>query len=689
MSGARSRPKILQMTSSLLTGDTEAQETVSAFAGFRKRRAKSDLNAPHTTMFKDAASAKSAALQRVCAVDPWLTLYSSDGLRGALIHSPLWMYASIALVLSNTLWIAIETDNPDIDRPAHWLLSVDSVFCFLFLIELTARISALTRWHYIFTDGWLMFDVVMGLLNVVEAWIMPHFGNGAYADGAGSLRALRVLRLSRIARTLMIFRLIPELALLIRSITQALRAVTAVMCLLVLYVFINALYFTNLARDTELEAVLFPDVITSMKTLIVRGTLLDSPMMVIDMLVRESASLTMLFTMFIFVTACLLLNMLVGVLVEVVSVSAAVEQEETLAHFVMDALTQCLSHIGHDSQQKVTRRMMERVVRQGVMNEVLRVLDISMSKTTLLDHIFETDGGVVETVSMSNVVMTLLQLRSTAPATVRDVLDARRVVLHRLAQIEAMLRDPVRFRRPVRKVRGPLLQTSRLSPASMSSARAGIASQTLHSTTPSETAVPTAEPTASISSKELISQEFDIIAQQLTELHEQVLLDLAPMQVGRTGIVPGIPHATSEDPVMSDPGKSPRPSWQSPKTRRGDFSLAFDAYASERVEVPGEPATRLRSGESAATRLQSGDSAASRRQSGESFASRRQSGETATSSTFDAAVQQLVDPWSEQTRHPARGLLPCVPPDKNPIGQSGVLSSEPNHPVDVIVHYCF
>eukprot|EP00971_Amphidinium_carterae_P291694 5790721-Amphidinium_carterae.1 len=91
----------------------------------------------------------------------------------------------------------------------------------------------------------------------------------------------------------------------------------------------------------------------------------------------------------------------------------------------MDATVASLANIGHDNDQRVTRKQLERVVRQGVMNEVMRCLDISMSKTTLLDHIFEKDTGTVETVTVSAVVLTLLQLRSTNPATVRDVLDAR------------------------------------------------------------------------------------------------------------------------------------------------------------------------------------------------------------------------------------------------------------------------
>eukprot|EP00971_Amphidinium_carterae_P314641 6254324-Amphidinium_carterae.1 len=148
-----SRPKMMKGFGSTISV-FDSDEAVSAFAGFKKRRAKSDLYAP-TTLLKDAAAAKSAALQRVCSVDPWLSLYSNDGFRGALIHSQVWMYASILLVLSNTLWIALETDHPEIDRPTHWLLSVDSIFCLLFLLELLARISALTRWRYIFTDAWL------------------------------------------------------------------------------------------------------------------------------------------------------------------------------------------------------------------------------------------------------------------------------------------------------------------------------------------------------------------------------------------------------------------------------------------------------------------------------------------------------------------------------------------------------
>eukprot|EP00403_Amphidinium_massartii_P039778 CAMPEP_0178452970 /NCGR_PEP_ID=MMETSP0689_2-20121128/44545_1 /TAXON_ID=160604 /ORGANISM="Amphidinium massartii, Strain CS-259" /LENGTH=784 /DNA_ID=CAMNT_0020078745 /DNA_START=70 /DNA_END=2424 /DNA_ORIENTATION=+ len=423
-------------------GSAQSVEIAAAKSQFKKTRANSDLNNPKA-LFADAVTAKSAALRRICHVDPLKSLYRSDGVMGSVVASAMFTQISTILVLANTLWIAIETDHPKLGQElGHWLFSVDSAFCLLFLLELLARFAALKRWHFFFADPWLIFDTVMAIMNIVEAWMLPQFASGVYDNGAsGPLRVLRVMRLTRIARTLALFRLIPELTLLIRSITQALRAVFAVICLLILFVYVNALYFTGLAKGTPLEKKHFPDVPTAMKTLIVHGTLLDEIAWFVDQIGQESVVLTILFVLFVFVTACLLLNMLVGVLVEVVTVTASVEQEEHLGQFVMEALTQALHNIGHDGRAKVSRHQFERVVRQGVMNEVLRVLNISMDKRTLLEYIFEPEGDIVETVQISNVVLTMLQLRATSPATVRDVLDTRRMILQRLAQVEKLLKD--------------------------------------------------------------------------------------------------------------------------------------------------------------------------------------------------------------------------------------------------------
>mmetsp|Transcript_2483 Transcript_2483/g.6217 ORF Transcript_2483/g.6217 Transcript_2483/m.6217 type:complete len:737 (-) Transcript_2483:46-2256(-) len=420
-------------------GSVQSVDAAEARAAFKKTRAASDLNNPKA-LFADAQTAKSAALRRICHVDPLKSLYRSDGF-GVVVNSATFTQASTALVLANTLWIAVETDNKEADgHIGHWLISIDSAFCLLFLIELTVRFLALKRLHFFCTDAWLMLDTSLAVMNIVEAWLVPSFSSDQSTDGtSGPLRVLRVLRLSRIARTLTLFRLIPELTLLIRSITQALRAVFAVICLLMLFVYVNALYFTGLARGTQLETKFFKDVPTSMKSLIVHGTLLDEIGEMMDLLGEESIILTALFVVFVFVTACLLLNMLVGVLVEVVTVTASVEQEEHLGQFVIEALQQALLNIGHDGKSKVTRKQFERVVRQGVMNEVLRVLNISMDRQTLLSYIFEPEGDHVDTVGISPVVLTLLQLRATSPATVRDVLDARRIILQRLNQLEKVV----------------------------------------------------------------------------------------------------------------------------------------------------------------------------------------------------------------------------------------------------------
>eukprot|EP00403_Amphidinium_massartii_P017237 CAMPEP_0178419846 /NCGR_PEP_ID=MMETSP0689_2-20121128/25822_1 /TAXON_ID=160604 /ORGANISM="Amphidinium massartii, Strain CS-259" /LENGTH=696 /DNA_ID=CAMNT_0020041299 /DNA_START=52 /DNA_END=2139 /DNA_ORIENTATION=+ len=425
---------------------------------FRKARASSNLSNASTTpqaqaLFQDKDTAKANAMKRLCNIDPLSSLYGTEGPIAWFARSQLFGQLSTALVLANTLWIAIDTDSEKVGlRSAlgeSFFFMVETIFCILFLAEWMVRFLSLKQKRYLLLDGWLIFDTIMVILSVLEAWLIPLLSNqfqaGPQESESGMLRALRALRLSRTGRAMALFRLVPEFAVLVRSLTSALRAVFCVICLLLLFVYVNAIYFTVFAVGTGLEKTYFPDVPTSMKTLLVRGTLLDEITEVMDDLGSSSPALLVVFILFVIISACILLNMLIGVLCEVVNVTAAVEQEEMLTHFVMATLIRTLQDIGHDGRRAVSKRQFQRAIRRGHMNEVLRVLDIPLDKTTLVEYIFATseteEGRAASTVRINDAVLMLMQLRTTVPATARDLMETKRVVLHHLKRLEDRMKS--------------------------------------------------------------------------------------------------------------------------------------------------------------------------------------------------------------------------------------------------------
>merc|ERR1719345_549936 len=101
---------------------------------------------------------------------------------------------------------------------------------------------------------------------------------GSGGDGLGNtsiLRLVRLLRLTRMARMIRLLRAMPELMILVKGISVAMRSVFFTLCLLFLEIFIFAIAFTQLAASTPLEQSYFESVPGAMNSLLIRGTLPD------------------------------------------------------------------------------------------------------------------------------------------------------------------------------------------------------------------------------------------------------------------------------------------------------------------------------------------------------------------------------------------------------------------------------
>jgi len=89
---------------------------------------------------------------------------------------------------------------------------------------------------------WNLLDVLLVSLMVVDNWILSFL----YSDEEGqskmsALSTLRVLRLLRVSR---IFQLVPELAVMVKSMAAAARSVSSTLVLAVGLMYVYAIVFT-------------------------------------------------------------------------------------------------------------------------------------------------------------------------------------------------------------------------------------------------------------------------------------------------------------------------------------------------------------------------------------------------------------------------------------------------------------
>mmetsp|Transcript_117894 Transcript_117894/g.227341 ORF Transcript_117894/g.227341 Transcript_117894/m.227341 type:complete len:237 (+) Transcript_117894:1-711(+) len=201
----------------------------------------------------------------------------------------------------------------------------------------------------------------------------------------------------------------------------------------VLYVF--GIAFTQLARDTAIGAKYFPCVGSSMNTLLLHATILEGMPEVINEIGAESWLFRAIFLLHILLASLTVLNMLVGVLVEVVSVVSAVEKEQLQVNFVKARLCQIISDLNLDADNNgmVSLEEFELLLEKPQATRALR--DVGVDVVGLVDfkdYIFVDDHAL----SFSQFMEVVLSLRGTNKATVKDVVDVRKLLRTELGRIE-------------------------------------------------------------------------------------------------------------------------------------------------------------------------------------------------------------------------------------------------------------
>lgn len=358
----------------------------------------------------------------------------------------------MVVILLNTLWIAIDTDNnhaeilSDADPP---FLIINNLFCFAFTFELTVRFLAFQNKRNCVKDYWFVFDFALVALMVWETWIevalfaiFPPDPNDTDAGGGGGratsiLRVFRMLRLTRIARLARVLRKLPELMILIKGLSVAMRSVMATLGLLLMIIYIFAVAFTQqLAKEPWTEGQ-FKTVPTSMKTLLMFGVFPEGREFIEGML--KGGGVPFLFgTLFLLMTSLTVLNMLIGVICEVVSVTAQVEKEELLLQDMKEKITQILATLGHDMTLNagLSKGDLASLLDDDECVDLFNTVGVDpFALIEFVDFIFPGD----EAVQVGKFIETVIKFRGTNGATVSDLVDTRMFLQKEIQDLEGRL----------------------------------------------------------------------------------------------------------------------------------------------------------------------------------------------------------------------------------------------------------
>jgi len=251
-----------------------------------------------------------------------------------------------------------------------------------------------------------------------------------------------LLRLARMARML---RSISELMILIKGMAAAGRSVFFVMCLLVIIVYIFSIAFTQLAQGTVMGSVYFPTVQHAMYSLLIYGTFLDDIAPFCDAVGAESIACLTLVFIFSILSACTVLNLLIGVLCEVVSQVAQNEKEDQLVRSVNVKLQTLLQSLDINNDGRISQAEFVQIME--LPEAVLALEEVGIDPVSIVDFtdfIFGGEDNPDDALNFEKFMEVILKLRQTNECTIRDMVDLRRHISSQLTMAQDVVLDHLR-----------------------------------------------------------------------------------------------------------------------------------------------------------------------------------------------------------------------------------------------------
>lgn len=378
-------------------------------------------------------------------------LYKLAGLWPKIAKSQLFDQGTLVVIILNALWLWVDADYNNatslIDS-APLFQTVEHLFSIYFSFEWLVRLMSFKRKLEGFHDAWFAFDTCLVAAMVFENWFMSAWllasGTQNFNGTGGATSLLRMLRLLRLTRLTRMLRSFPELMIMVKGIAAATRSVVLTITLLLMLMSVTAVLFRQLTKDTKLKESLFTNVGGSMYVLLMSGTFLEDVKATTDLLGAENHLYLLVFMIFILLSALTVLNMLIGILCEVVSGVAQVEKEQMMLEFVHSRMQAAMTQIDVDGDNRVSKTEFMKILQNP--QAVHSLLEIGVDPWTLLeyrDFIFETDDGQDIDLSFEKFLSLVVSLRSTNMATVRDTADVRKYVIKSFDRIEGALRQKV------------------------------------------------------------------------------------------------------------------------------------------------------------------------------------------------------------------------------------------------------
>jgi voltage-gated sodium channel len=229
-----------------------------------------------------------------------------------LVDSAVFNTAILVLIIANAVVLGLQTYPGIVDRYGDTLDLLNAVFLGIFVVELALRIASYGRRPQgFFRSGWNVFDFV-----VISAAFVP-----------GIRESSTLLRLARLGRVVRIVRFLPDVRLLLFGVLRSLPPLMSMAVLTTLILFVYGMVGWLLFADELPED--WGNIGEAMLTMFVLLTLENFPIYM-DRAMDVHPWSWVFFVSFILVAAFVVLNVLIGIVLNSMEEAREVERRRAL-----------------------------------------------------------------------------------------------------------------------------------------------------------------------------------------------------------------------------------------------------------------------------------------------------------------------------------------------------------------------
>lgn len=367
-------------------------------------------------------------------------VYHQRGFFQKVAKDPIFENCTLGVIVVNAIWISIDTDynNGETFLDAGLIFKiVDSLFFFYFSVELFIRFMAFEYKSSCLVDAWFMFDSAL-----VTLYAFDPFGIAivVYASNSGSLdlptSVLRLCRLARLSRLVRMLRSLPELMIMIKGIVTATASVSYTLGLLLVITYVFGIALTQLSADKEYGEQFFSSVPMAMYSLIIYATFLDDLAAFADSIKEESTPCLIIVTLFIILASMTVMNMLVGVLCEVISATAQEERESMMSDKVHEKFGQIVKELDANDSGMISWSEFQQIMYH---KEAIKALEsVNVDPVGMIDFAedwFQDDLGPKE-LTFHQFMNMILDMRGGQKAALKDVMSLGKSMTEKFGQLK-------------------------------------------------------------------------------------------------------------------------------------------------------------------------------------------------------------------------------------------------------------